>query len=341
MHPSQVLDLQADLMISSHNMDWVRAVGSQIEMDMLSVKTNGEEPNPQKARDAAINIVARLYDETKAAHAYYVAPEMTDLVEWAADGLDDTDAFRLDEVPTSHGFAYFEKPIRMQDIRGRTMLVNAVLWFRTAFHYANGDPSTTEGFGVVTFNDHRHTPDEIAEEIRKGPWGYQISGVSRWGLIGMQGLLDGVRIGPRYISEAKYTDGATGEVLERPIPFTNIIRVMHAYWMLLNQTVTHISDAEIPRAFSKRARRMQIPDRVTVVALRRVEGLSHGDHDVEWQHRWLVRGHWRWQHVSEHHSLAEPDPDGGFRARVWVRPHIKGPEDKPLHLTDKVYALVR
>lgn len=26
---------------------------------------------------------------------------------------------------------------------------------------------------------------------------------------------------------------------------------------------------------------------------------------------------------------------------LWVRPHVKGPEDKPFHLTDKVYALVR
>lgn len=94
-------------------------------------------------------------------------------------------------------------------------------------------------------------------------------------------------------------------------------------------------------AAAQRARRMEIPDRVTVVALRRVEGHSHGETDVEWHHRWLVRGHWRWQHVSKNHPLAEPDPAGGYRARVWVRPHVKGPEDKPFHLTEKVYALVR
>jgi hypothetical protein len=120
-----------------------------------------------------------------------------------------------------------------------------------------------------------------------------------------------------------------------------MLRMLHAYWLLMNQTVTHLTEAEIPRAMAKRARRMEIPDRVTVVALRRIEGQHHGESDVDWQYRWLVRGHWRWQHVSEHHPAAERDPEGGFRARVWVRPHVKGPDDKPFHLTEKVYALVR
>jgi hypothetical protein len=340
MHPSQVLDLKADLMITATNRDWLEMLTTQISMDMLSVKTNGEKPDRKKAKDAAMTVVPRLHDETQSAHAYYVAPDMTDLVEWAADGLDDTDAFRMDEVPTERGFVYFEKPIQMHDIRGKTMMVNAALWFKANFRLSTGD-TKTEGYLVLTFNDHRNTPDEIALQMLNGPNGENYAAMGRWGMIGMQAMLEGVRIGPRLISEATYTDGATGETMERTTPFTNIIRVMHAYWLLLDQTVTHVSEAEIPRAFSKRARRMEIPDRVTIVALRRMEGTSHGETDVEWQHRWVVRGHWRWQHVSKDHKLAEPDGKGGWVARVWVRPHVKGPEDKPLHLTEKVYALVR
>lgn len=40
-------------------------------------------------------------------------------------------------------------------------------------------------------------------------------------------------------------------------------------------------------------------------------------------------------------KVPEPDGAGGWKARIWVRDHIKGPDDKPLVITDKVYGLIR
>lgn len=338
MHPEQVLDMQADLIAVTSNPRWLEVVEATLESSLMSVRTDDKKPNIDEARRSARGIADRMGAEAQKAYSYFVKEEMVELIEWAADGLDGTDAFRADEVPTANGFVYFEKPIRMRDVRGANMLVNAVLWFTATFSYVDSAP--VRGFGIVFFNDQRLTPDDIAKDLLAGPLGEQVARDGRWGMIGMQGLVDGTRVGPREQDPTGYLD-FNGEEYENPQPFTNFIRIMHAYWMILNQTVADVYEAETPRAFAKRARRANIPDRVTVVALRRSESHPHGDGDVDWHHRWLVRGHWRWQHVSEHHPLAEPDPDGGFRARVWVRPHVKGPEDKPLHLTDKVYALLR
>lgn len=345
MHPSQALDKKADLYARTANPLFREVVATQVELDTRSINTNGAMPQPEKARRGAEIIASRLGGELGKAHCYYVSPEMTDLVVWASMGLDETDAYRMDELPTERGFVYFEKPLVIMDVRGKQMLVNAVCWFP-------GEADAKDGRGrypvtaMVYFNDARNTPDDIYTEMHLGPnkdfqyrWEEVMGG---WGLIGIQGLSDGIRVGPQLL---KVHDAAAWQEYEEtgtmPQDFTNMLRLMHAYWLLLNQTVTHVSEAEIPRAMAKRARRMDIPDRVTIVALRRIEGTSHGETSVDWQYRWLVRGHWRWQHVSEHHPLAEPDPEGGFRARVWVRPHVKGPEDKPFHLTEKVYALMR
>lgn len=67
-----------------------------------------------------------------------------------------------------------------------------------------------------------------------------------------------------------------------------------------------------------------------VVSLRRTENplpRNGPSTVVDWQHQWLVRGHWR--------RIATDKT-------TWVRPHVKGPEDKPmLPVRPLVYAGVR
>lgn len=52
---------------------------------------------------------------------------------------------------------------------------------------------------------------------------------------------------------------------------------------------------------------------------------DHIGEGVDWQHRWHVRGHWRQIKGKGH------DADGNeMEGWTWVKPCIKGPEDKPL-----------
>jgi len=49
---------------------------------------------------------------------------------------------------------------------------------------------------------------------------------------------------------------------------------------------------------------------------------------VEWQRRWMVRGHWRLQPYGPKHSL---------RRMRWIDPYVKGPEDKPFDARSTVW----
>lgn len=74
---------------------------------------------------------------------------------------------------------------------------------------------------------------------------------------------------------------------------------------------------------------------VRVVELRRRdydhEGSAHPA-PVEWSCRWLVRGHWR-----NHYYPATQE-----HRPMWITAHVKGPDDKPLRVAEKVaYEVVR
>lgn len=107
-------------------------------------------------------------------------------------------------------------------------------------------------------------------------------------------------------------------------------------WLLLRQriAVKHVERAD--RASRRRADRegRQEPPSVTVIELRRPvdSGASEGaHHDVDWSHRWMVGGHWR----NQFH------PSDGSHVPTWIAPYVKGPEDKPLVVKDRVFAWTR
>lgn len=341
MHPAQVLDLQADLYHRTMQDTVQTIIASHYALDMSPYRATRE------AKQEGERIAAVIPNALQVASAYYVEPDMTDLVIGASMGLDETDAFRYDELPTECGFAYFEKPLILTDVRGVDLLVNGLLWF-SAQMFDKATQETKHGTILMLLNDHDTTPDGIALRLMAGEstlLDYEIyrAQLGRWGLIGVELMWNGMKVGPP-VMQADVNKHA--ELIEQglvPESFTNIRRQIHAFWLMLGQTVTSVREEEAPRVYARRARRAKLPSRVTIIRLRRHEKLGEGvgETSVDWSHRWWSRGHWRWQPVSEHHPLAEPDGQGGWRARVYVRGSIKGPEGKPLIITQKVYDLAQ
>lgn len=114
-------------------------------------------------------------------------------------------------------------------------------------------------------------------------------------------------------------------------------RWLAALWLLASQVNVSDRVTENPdRAARRRSLRAKTDPRVTVVKLRRLRESS--DHEPgagtgrDWQHRWIVGGHWRNQPFGPGRSLRRP---------VWIAPYVKGPEGKPLVARPKVKALVR
>ncbi len=338
MHPAQVLDYQADLYERAMQTRFQSIVADHYRLDRKVYIGD------QAARLEGDRISKIMHNAFQVASAYYVDPDMTDLVVYSSTGMDESDVFRYDELPTECGFAYFEKPLILHDVRGVDLLINGLLWFSTINVDHTGQQKS--GTMLMLLNDHARTPDTIAREImgqHRTGFDYDVyrAVLGTWGLIGFEMLYDGQQIGPEVVTAdyEKIAELENAGLIAHE--FTNIRRQVHAFWLMLNQTITKVTDSEIPRPYARRAKRAKLPARVTVVRLRRHENHNQGvgKTSVEWQHTWLVRGHWRWQPVSEHHPLAEGDGEGGYHARLWVRGHVKGPEGKPLHIPTKVYHL--
>ena len=281
-----------------------------------------------QARDMVEGMTQILNDSSM----YFVKAEMTDLITFAGERLEEDDVVNRELAPTKEGFVYFEKPVPLDDLRGTTLNINALLW-----HFTNKNDLV-----VYMWNDQYRTPDPVAIQIKKQAEGDSnakkfLETLGRWGFVGMLASRHGQAIGKPFIEQDEYTINQyeTNEGFT-PIPSGNLIRVLHAYWLLMNQTLVKISEEHADRKLARTMKRFELPSYVTVMQYRRTDTVGEfvGESSVEWSHRWIVRGHWRWQPFKN-------DAGKDDVKRIWIAPFMKGPEDKPLVLTDKIYALTR
>lgn len=107
-------------------------------------------------------------------------------------------------------------------------------------------------------------------------------------------------------------------------------RILFATLRLLQQRITAVSREPATRSDQRRAARagVEASSDVSVVRLcaKDYQTDTHGSRNVEWDHRWVVSGHWRDQWY----------PSEGQHHQVWITPHIKGPENLPLVVKEKV-----
>ena len=111
------------------------------------------------------------------------------------------------------------------------------------------------------------------------------------------------------------------------------VRAFHAVWGLMEEQVIEQYTLTPDRAVRRAADRDGITSDTVVLRLRRVYnpgGHRPGDGSRHLSHRFLVSGHWRRLRDKE---------TGDVRKRVWVRPHIKGPEDGNLIIKNRTFRL--
>ena len=138
-----------------------------------------------------------------------------------------------------------------------------------------------------------------------------------------------------------WSDGGAVEVIDRDVDDTfQDERIAFTKWvctaaMFIEQEILGIAPAVVDRAVRRRAERAQLNPSCHVVTLRKeLQDDRHQDtgNQVEWSHRWLVRGHWRRQFF----------PSRETHVPVWIHPHVKGPADKPfMEPKPTVYAVTR
>jgi hypothetical protein len=380
MRAGEVLDAQVDLLERLDQPTFKRAIsivsahhlgGMPVYTRPNEVLTKAQRRQAEKKIDEYHAAVPVFRNHVRAAYAYRVTHDMCSMVEWTASQLDDTDAFYKALLPAECGIVCFDKPLPLQDIRGMTMLVHWLIWGPAETHdRRTGRPITGTAFWAM--NDAWRKPDEVqeyfAEHYADDPgstredWDHYMRVMGRWATVGMDIVFDDQRLGPRLWQPGPEQAAEIMSEGFEALPGTNAMRYWQALIILLGQTITTVADEDTPRPSRRRATKKGMPGKVSVITLRRSEseGFAEGESQVEWSHRWIVRRHPRWQPygsrkgVDHVHTYGPIEPNRAhlvrwcthqgceaYLARIIINAYDKGPQDKPLVVTDKVYDLRR
>lgn len=335
LQPAEIIDAQGDLFERlKHDSDFRQYQSLTFQS---AVRKNGESGGDEWGAAWA----EALTQWVEHSYAYRVTEDMCTLLEHAQASLDESDTFDAQLAPTDWGIVHFERPIPVMDVRGKTMLVHWAIW-------GPADVRGKKGLGFSFYNDHFIQPDEVwadfhrdaaearghDEQTSRMVWDTARRICGRWNSVSQGAYRSGDELGPSLVGPIPEQHAElVGSGID-PGQATNLYRYMHALFLLLNQTLVQVEDEEVDRTTRRRAQRRGLPhSKVTVIQLRRTEGArQQGESMVEWSHRWVVRGHWRWQACGVGRQE---------RRRIWIAPFIKGPEDAPIIVTDKLYSLER
>lgn len=281
----------------------------------------------------------------RVAEVFFINDEMQILATAAAESLSDDDApIEAHHVPSYDGILMFDTPVTFRDIRGAPLRFAAVQWV------------VVGGSVFLMWMTDKYDPlDPVNATMRADASEREYSEMHRYQLSittqitfgePLRELLHGVGGVLPPEADVHMRDGAvtvTGmpelpegfDVLPRRDPMSLLMTVI---WRLMQQSITSVDDyaGTIPKAVRRESAKKKGPAAVTVIQLRhrRLRVEDGEERHVEWSHRWLVRGHWRRQPYK--------NPDGSTRHEmIFIAPFIKGPDGKPLVITEKVNSLVR
>lgn len=330
--PAYTLDLLAEFKEKLEYTDYAHGIANFIAQTYrVNFEGSIEGFTVKKAFSVGLSAVEDMYEGLSSTTSFYCSKEMSQLVERAALSLDSTDVADSKYIPTDNGFCYFDNgiTISVDDGKSTDLLAHVLIWSKD---------KDSGRLALFFFNDPLNQPDNggrnYLEAKLKDPNFFTTFGRFIPNAIG------GYQPGKTIVSGTNLTSEEISHGLENgtyATPVVGIASVAHALFMLIGQTVVSSEPVRATKKGEKRLKKSGTTPEVRVVALRRVKKYEKGDGDstpVEWTVRWIVGGHWRWQPYKNESGEI-------YHERIWINPYVKGPEDKPLHVTKKVYALVK
>lgn len=283
-------------------------------------------------------VVQSIRSTLKLAETFYLDAKMMPLIESTYQEMSEG-PLCVEDLPTKHGFLWIPAGLSVTDIRGTLTRIHALTWGKIGNNMA-----------VVYYTDKYDMLDEANRQMMsESPEAYEASYRLSPVHLGIYGF--GEEMPTQVVVENKppfdypfntvrLEDGYLelegwdlGEQHKAPdIPFQYTVAILR----LMQETIVSVSDEEVSRNFRRKLERENRPERkVSVIALRKVYSRHHGEHrEIEWSHRWVVRGHYRKQPCK--------DEDGNWSTKtIYIRPYLKGPEDAPLLVREHVYSLKR
>ncbi|MEU1984402.1 hypothetical protein [Nocardia sp. NPDC019395] len=243
-------------------------------------------------------------DSLRQAQNFWMSTDMVTIIDTAQATMPDDD-FVVAETPAPHGFLLMERPVRLRCNERTCDILHVLQGF--AWH-----PATRTLFGRV---DDGVTVSWLSPNEPDLP-------VSVFGPLGSFGDSLFLPVGHPISNQPSREAGvlnAQSEVL---------CRYVRATWALMDAPLADIAEPAVPRPLRRRLGKAGIPSTLLTVDLKSRHRPPSGTagEAPDWSHRWMVRGHWR--HLK-HARFKNP------RA-VWIPEYVKGPEDAPLVVKDKV-----
>lgn len=300
--------------------------------------------NPQWEDEPPSNIHLAESESMNRAETYYCGREMSAIVAAAGESMPDSPLEETD-LPARSGFVYFRQGLPIKETPQEYEMGPGVqqVWdftIRAIRWYAHTIPGRdwsieplVEGVSMAIYVDkpaewsvqHILLPTSSSGPMMLFDWtGWAFH--KPWWTV--QSIED---------EERAYGDGATISTISL------IRRYLLAFFRLCWQRIAMVTGQRADRALFRRAQRIGLtaPDMGTikVVLLRKpVQMHRYEDDDEEvdrpkreWTHRWIVSAHWRNQWY----------PSLGDHRVILIQAHVKGPADKPLVVSDKIFALLR
>jgi len=279
--------------------------------------------------DDAKRLMAKWALSLEVSENIAVSRDLCDLIGAAGEDLPDDMVTHHHHLFAEHGFVWMEKPI--QDEVGEHPIV-ALSW-HNGIGWSNRTATRGNGGGMLPgIEINLWTMAEDIPVLLPGGADFLPYGLPSFGWI-----VDG----EHRVPNPEWDMDLPASSLSRVSRF---VITMQAF---LRDELPAVARFPAPRSSAALMRRLDWPEpSVTVIDLRKRAKRPTFANDAEeaaWhlQNRHIVRGHWAKRHVGPTHPSHSGDGDQKETIYVYINPYIKGPEDAPFIMSEKVNALRR
>lgn len=288
----------------------------------------------------------------------YVGEEVMDLLNIAIAKMD-SDAIYPTDLTSPSGFIYLSKPIFLPDFHPETgeydhrskYAIRAISWRIEEIGLAYGTDHTGQGVILTLYTDAGITKEviepglrQIWEEEKDTPYiGIKMNAPHYMMFPGDQHAW---AFGASWVVNPDLSATAitaTHDTTITPVPVADIRKWFLAFMRFCWQEIIvprQPSNQDLSRQ-QRRAfeRSTATPNPINIVYLRRTreDGDQEPTEGYSLAFRVLVRGHWR----NQYYPSLGPVDDPTSHRRIWIDPHVKGPDHAPFRDTVKVTAVVR
>lgn len=313
--------------------DWRRYISAHVENISAGWLHDRSSRYGLEAMVPSAQGFKHMVEDTVSADICWMSHEMMDLVQHAMATFDSTEPMRYEDAFIPHGLLVLPEPWYSADVHGKTMAQRMFLWRMVehgcvivseddeAMRYTydlNAEGKTHPVLRITTLSHIDDADDYTAEQ----EWLIKQLRAKGW----PWGVVHTTTIPLKLIHRTSDTRGE-GDHKAGWLAFWRVVQ------KLMGERIVTSERRKPARAARREAQRFGFdPGAPRVIELRR-----HSSHDadpegervsnVEWTHRWIVRGHWRqqWYPAQQRHK------------QIWIGAYEKGPDDLPLVIRERVW----